>query len=130
MEIGEREFRFECIPVNQSIPELRVQAINLQTGAPLKNVFFELWKDQTSSPEEGLSDEQGLFVFKVRQVDIITIVARKSGFVPISKNINFTKGFILNTEDHLVMVPMVKEEPHDANNAYGILTFNGHVSHV
>lgn len=24
VEIGEREFRFECIPVNQSVPELRV----------------------------------------------------------------------------------------------------------
>ena len=93
-------------------------------------MFFELWKDQTSSPEEGLSDEQGLYVFKVRQVGIVTIVARKSGFVPLSKNVNFTKGFILNTEDHLVMVPMVREEPHDANIAYGILTFNGQISNV
>jgi len=93
-------------------------------------VFFELWKDQTSSPEEGLSDEQGLFVFKVRQVGVVTVVARKSGYIPISKKVNFTKGFIFNTEDHLVMVPMVKEEPHDASHAYGILSFNGHVSNV
>jgi hypothetical protein len=30
-----------------------------------------------------LSDEQGLFKFKVKQVGILQVVARKSGYIPL-----------------------------------------------
>jgi len=45
---------------------LLVQAINIQTGKPLKNVIYEFWKESNQQPEEGLSDENGVFSFGVR----------------------------------------------------------------
>ena len=42
------------------------QAVNALTGAPLKNVFFELYKETYKVPEEGLSNDSGLGDFSVK----------------------------------------------------------------
>lgn len=47
IEIGEREFKFLCVPANKDIPVLKVQAVNVENGKPIKNVFYELWKENT-----------------------------------------------------------------------------------
>jgi hypothetical protein len=71
IEIGNKEFNIQCEPELSSVPVLKVQAIDIQSGKPIKNVFFELWKENTQLPEEGLSGENGSFEFKVRQIGIL-----------------------------------------------------------
>lgn len=66
VHIKEREHQFVLTPINHNIPHLLVQAINLSTGKPLKNVIYEFWKETNQQPEEGLSDENGVFSFGVR----------------------------------------------------------------
>jgi hypothetical protein len=71
IEIGNKKFNIQCEPELSSVPVLKVQAIDIQSGKPIKNVFFELWKENTQLPEEGLSGENGSFEFKVRQIGIL-----------------------------------------------------------
>jgi hypothetical protein len=42
---SDKEFKFLCVPAVQNVPMLKLQAINVLTGKPLKNVFYELWKE-------------------------------------------------------------------------------------
>jgi hypothetical protein len=35
---------------------VKAQAINAENGKPIKGVFFELWKENNTLPEEGLTD--------------------------------------------------------------------------
>jgi hypothetical protein len=66
IEIGNREFNIQCEPELSKVSILKVQAIDILSGKPIKNAFFELWKEHTQLPEEGLSNENGSYEFMVR----------------------------------------------------------------
>jgi len=70
-----------------------LQAVDIVTGRPIKNVLFEFYKEVNQQHEEGLSDEKGFYSFGVRQIGIQHVQARKSGYIPIERKINFTNGF-------------------------------------
>lgn len=42
VDYGKREFKFVMMPTNKIQISLKVQAVNIENGKPLKNVFFEL----------------------------------------------------------------------------------------
>lgn len=60
---------------------LKVEAINIQNGNPIKDVFFELWKEVNQLPEEGLSDSNGQYEFTIKCIGMHLINAKKSGFI-------------------------------------------------
>ena len=66
----------------------------MENGQPIKSVFYELWRENAQQAEEGLSDDNGTYQFKVKQIGTHFIRANKVGFTPLIKKINFTKGFL------------------------------------
>lgn len=45
-------------------------AYNAFTGEPVKNVFFQLYKEQCQFADEGLSNENGFAGFSLKQLGI------------------------------------------------------------
>lgn len=41
--------------------KLNVLGVNAKNGKELSNVFLELWKESMQSPEEGLTNDKGIF---------------------------------------------------------------------
>jgi hypothetical protein len=61
IELDRRNYQFILTPLNKDIKQVNLQAINIITGQPIKNVLFEIFKEVNMNPEEGLSDEKGVF---------------------------------------------------------------------
>lgn len=93
-------------------------------------MFFEFYKEINQQPEEGLSDENGLFSFGVRQVGIQHVIARKSGFITIEKKINFTNGYLQRNEQSVITIPMMREEDPENAKAYAVFTYNGNLRNI
>lgn len=70
VDFGSREFKFVMKPSNKVSIDLKVQAINIENGKPLKNVFFELWKESSQLAEEGLSNDNGEFEYSLKTIGI------------------------------------------------------------
>jgi hypothetical protein len=68
LRYGQREFKFIFIPLTTFSPALKIQAVNVETGAPIKGVYFELWKEDNQVPEEGLTNSNGIYEFIVRSL--------------------------------------------------------------
>lgn len=68
-----------------------------------------------------------MFSFGVRQIGLQTIVARKSGYVSIQKQVNFTIGFLKRNEQKLITIPMLKEEDPETAKAYAVLSYDGNL---
>lgn len=99
----------------------------------MQNVFFELWKDNSQVPEEGLSDSNGTFCFSVKQVGTLHIVANQAGFITTTKQINVTSGFLMAIDQrgtYLVTIPMVRDYNSEDDKAFAILSFNGNLANV
>jgi hypothetical protein len=47
IEIGKREFNILCEPELSDVASVKVLAIDITTGRPIRNVYFELWKENT-----------------------------------------------------------------------------------
>lgn len=53
------EFEYDMISEDIQIPQVTVIAMDIESQTPIKNVFFELFKENMQAPEEGLSDGKG-----------------------------------------------------------------------
>ena len=110
-----------------NVPALTVTTINAKGKKAIPNVFLELLKENLSTPEEGLSNEHGQYQFNLRNVGIHYISARKEGYLPVQKKINFTKGFFerdkQDTNFFNVNIPLIKaSKVHDKGKAAIVLS--------
>jgi hypothetical protein len=58
------------------------------------------------------------------------VIARKSGYITLEKQINFTNGFLYRNEKCLVTIPMMRYESPESSKAYAILTYNGNLKDI
>ena len=78
---------------NKDVAQLNVSAVNTLSGKHISNVVLELWKENIQMPEEGLTEQSGNYVFPLKVMGIHYINAKKVGYIPLVKKLNFTKGF-------------------------------------
>lgn len=57
---------------------------------------MELFKANMIEPEEGLSNENGMYQYEIKKIGVHQIRISKSGYEEFVKNINFSEGFIQN----------------------------------
>lgn len=84
---------------DRNVPNVVIEAVSAVTGKPIKSVYFELFRENLQQQEEGLSNSQGQFVYKVKDLGVHTVTAMKVGYVPVVKKINFTKQFLQSRDD-------------------------------
>ena len=74
-------------------------------------------------PVEGLTNNEGYYIYSLKQLGVHNVTVNKSGYIPVSKKFNFTEGLIKTSEQIVITVPMIKDFDHD--KAYAILSFDG-----
>ena len=49
------------INANKDVPKLNICSVDANQSKSLGNVFLELWKENMQTPEEGLTNDKGVF---------------------------------------------------------------------
>ena len=104
------DYKYIMKDANKEVPKIIIETVCVNEGTKVKNVFLELWKENLQTPEEGLSNDNGQFVYDIKHIGIHYIHAKKVGYVPLLKKINFTKGFLESQEGNAykIVVPLMK----------------------
>jgi hypothetical protein len=76
----ENEFDFELLPLNQNVPEVLVSAVNIFSEQPVKNTHIEYRREGQKTGEEGLTNSDGIFGFKVPYTGRHKVILHKTGF--------------------------------------------------
>lgn len=66
IKTGEREFSIEMTPLDQFNQQLVVMAVDIFSHQPVKNALLELWKENSQLPVEGLTNNEGYFIFSLK----------------------------------------------------------------
>jgi hypothetical protein len=64
------EYKYEMVAENINVPKVTLVAFDVANLEPIQNALFELTKENMQNPEEGLSDHNGQYTFKIKQVGV------------------------------------------------------------
>lgn len=74
-------------------------AFDVHKSVPIDTAFITLKKEGFQVLEEGLTDNDGAYTFRIKQQGQHEVSVKKAGFVEYSKKINFGKGFLQNVSE-------------------------------
>lgn len=115
VEIGAGECEIELRAQNFKQKSIIVSTFNAITGEPLKKVMLQLSKSSSKTEQEGLTNKNGHFVYKLNLNHKVshTIKAEKDGYIPYERDINITKGFCTRSagnQDQTIRVALQPKE--------------------
>lgn len=99
--------------VNYDERKVKVTCVDAMTGRGIQNCYLELNKEQVIAPEEGITQANGSANFHIKQTGIHQIRTKAVGYVPFTKTINYTKGFLKmhpETEVYNITIPLMPIE--------------------
>lgn len=117
------------------VPEVIVSAVNVFTEQPVKSTHIEYKKEAHKNPEEGLTNADGMFGFKIPQTGRHEVTLKKTGYQGYRKQINFGKGFLEKANEngkYLHMLPLIPDSVFEEEEGMcvAVLTHDGNIEGI